>query len=340
MSKTQTSKLAAQAASASLRSGAAVVALREPTPVVKTTDAGAIDTFVRYGAVDVPGVYIAIWRLGDRVGAYVGQSSKSVAVRLHDPKFRHVIRPERIITITARDGRLTSAQTRVIERTLHLTLVESGVPVIGETPAGAVVPAPEFAMLRAFCAAAIRQIQVAGLAFQNLSARDGLAGPVTEPGIVLDVPPAGKRFRLESETVMAEMIETAGDFVITAGSIIHDPGHAPRTRTIGTLRLELAYSGLLEPIEAARLKVRLPLRFATASAATRFVTGEEVGVPSRWKCVEEGDTSSPRRARKDPQAQPVLATLVVSTAPSTDPEPVGSDDRDIDSSKGGFRHGR
>ena len=318
--------------------GAAVVTLREPIPVVKTSDAGALAAFVRFGAVDVPGAYVAYWRLGDRVHAYVGQSGVSVANRLHDPKFRHVVAPERIITVTDRDGRLTSAQTRVIERILHLSLTGSGVPVLGDTPSGAVVPSSEYAMLRAFCAGAIRQIQAAGLGFQNLSARDGLAGPVTEPGIVLDTEPNGKRFRLDTKIVAAKMIETVSGFVITAGSIVRNPGHAPRTRTVGVVRLELLYAGHLQVAEDGRLRVLRPLMFPSVSAATRFVTGHEGATPSLWTNIDDADTSRPRRTRKVRSARPVLTNLVVSTTSTEDTEHDTSDARDLDLPRGGFRH--
>ncbi len=341
MSKFQPAYSAPQTASEprSLLSGAAVVALREPTPVVKTADATAIDAFVRFGAVDVPGVYVASWRLGDRVHAYVGQSGSSVASRLHDPKFRHVVPPERIVTITGDDDRLTQVQTRVIERTVHLAFVQAGVPVIGQVPAGAVVSAPEYGMLRAFSAAAIRQIQVAGLGLQGLSPRDGLAGPVTEPGVVLETVPQGARFRLDTKAVAAEMIETVRDFVITPGSIIRDPGPDPRTRTMGVLRLELSYAGLLEPTDSGRLRVLRPVRFASVSAATRFVTGHEGASPSQWKRVDDGEPSEPRRVPGVLPLLPVLPTLLLPAGSPVIKENVASDDPDTATKLGGFRHG-
>ena len=342
MSKFEPSYSAPQTASEprSLLSGAAVVALREPTPVVKTTDAETLAGFIRHGAVDMPGAYVAYWRLGDRTPAYVGQSGISVAGRLRDQKFRHIHRPERIVTITDRDGRLTPTQTRVIERVMHLSVIEAGIPILGALPDGAVVSRAEYAMLRAFCAGAIRQMQVASLGFQKLVARDVLAGPVTEPGIVLDAVPDGSHFRLETRMAKAEMIQTASDFVLTPGSLIRDPGPDPRTRTIGVLRLELGYAGILEQVEGDLLRVLRPLRFSSVSAASRFVTGLEGGSPSQWTNVDDGGGSLPRSTLEIPSAPPVLKTLVVPTTPSETLEPLVSEDRTIRSPKGGFRHGR
>ncbi|NLH79877.1 MAG: hypothetical protein GX458_03405 [Phyllobacteriaceae bacterium] len=297
--------------------GAAVVVLDDPVPIVKTAGADALGTFIRHGCVDRPGAYVAFWNSPTGTTAYVGQSGVSVASRLRDPKFRLFARPARVVTVTDDQGSLSPAQARAVERILHLTLVASGVRILGDIPAGAVVTDTEYGMLRHFCAGAIRQMQEAHLAFDSLPQRLALAGPVTEPGVVLGTVPQGRTFRLETRHAVADLVETPNDFVIVPGSTIRDPGFAPETRSIGVLRQELTYAGILMREGSESLLATKPLRLATASAATRLVTGATAGIPGLWKPIDE-DGRSLRRVPKVIRATPILQQITSATNESAD----------------------
>lgn len=302
-----------------LITGAAVVVLDDPQPIVKTADADALGSFIRHGGVDRPGVYVAFWMSVVGTTAYVGQSGVSVASRLRDPKFRLFGRPARVVTVTDDRGSLSPAQARIVERILHLALLASGIHILGDIPVGAVVTDAEYGMLRHFCAGAIRQMQEAHLAFNSLPQRLALAGPVTEPGIVLDVAPEGTTFRLETRVFAADLVETPNAFVVLPGSTIRDPGYAPETRSIGVLRQELTHAGILKREGSESLLVTKPLRLATASAATRLVTGATAGIPGLWKSIDE-DGRSLRRVPKVVRATPILQQITSATN-----EPADSD---------------
>ncbi|NLH83789.1 MAG: hypothetical protein GX458_23510 [Phyllobacteriaceae bacterium] len=300
-----------------LLTGAAVVVLDDPQPIVKTVGADALGTFIRHGGVDRPGAYVAFWNSPAGITAYVGQSSVSVASRLRDPKFRLFARPARVVTVTDDQGSLSPAQARVVERILHLTLLASGVSILGDIPAGAVVTDTEYGMTRHFCAGAIRQMLEAHLAFGSLPPRLALAGPVTAPGVVLGAVPQGRTFCLKTRYAEADLVETPNAFVLVPGSTIRDPGYAPETRSIGVLRQELAHAGILMREGSERLLVTKPLRLATASAVTRLVTGAAAGVPGLWKPIDE-DGRSLRRVPKVIRATPILQQITSATNESAD----------------------
>lgn len=321
-----------------LLTGAAIVVLDDPLPIVKTAGADALGTFIRHGGVDRPGAYVAFWNSPAGTTAYVGQSGVSVASRLRDPKFRLFARPARVVTVTDDQGPLSPAQARVVERILHLALLASGIHILGDIPVGAVVTDAEYGMLRHFCGGAIRQMQEAHLAFGSLPPRLALAGPVTEPGVVLDTVPGGMTFRLTTRHATADLVETSNAFVLVSGSSIRDPGHLPETRSIGVLRQELVYAGILLRDGSGRFVVTKPLRFTSASAATRFVTGATAGTPGSWKAVGGYDGQSLRRVPKVVRVQPILSRL-----PTPMNGPVDVDDSLIpsgtDGSIGGLGNG-
>ena len=319
--------------------GTAVVHLVEPVPIVKVARGDVLRQFIRHGAVDVPGVYVGLWHGPSHTFAYVGQSATSVATRLREFKFRLPTPPDFVLTITDRDGVLSPKQVLVIERIMHLGLLADGTEVLGKLPTGAILPEAEYAAIRGFCSTAIRQIRAAGFALGRQSPRAALAGPITQPGVLGARLPEGPRFRLETKRLRAELIETTSHCVVVPGSLIEKPAdHAEPTTAVGVIRQELAYSGVLVPLDTGTYRLDRPVAFETASAADQFVTGGRAGSPARWEAVDPDGPKALRRVAMKPRPKPIIPRLAV-PARAVPPAVVDArSDLSTPNQMGGFRH--
>lgn len=268
--------------------------LAEVRPIIVAAPGSEIDEVATAAVLERAGIYAGIWYGSDKPTAYVGQSRWSVANRLGDAKFRCPKPADLLIGITDTAGRLTSADVRVPERLMHLTMVSAGYTVHGSTPTGAVVPPERYALLRTFFAEAYIALKLSKVLFLDLPDARLLAGPVTEAGIVRGDAANGDHFVLDTPLGVAELVEFGKSFVVMPGSPVRFDA-APASRAVGVITQELVHSGVLTPVVEDWYSVAKPIRCASSSAAARLVTGAVAGSPDQWRGVTPGGRSTPKR---------------------------------------------
>lgn len=273
---------------------AAIVATPKLSPVIIAAPGTDIDTITKAAVLDRPGIYVGLWYSGEAPFAYVGQSGTSIARRLADAKFR-CPPADILIGITDADARLSHAETRALERLMHLQLIDAGYTVHGTVPAGAVVPPEPYALLRSYFGEVCLSLKLSQvLSFRDLPDARLLGGPVCDPGVILHEVPPGPRFMLDTPLGAAEMVESGMSFVVLPGSPARCDG-VPAGKAVGVVAQELAHAGVLIPVVDDWYSVTKPIRFSSSSAAARLVTGAVAGSPDQWQGTTPGGPSRPTR---------------------------------------------
>lgn len=275
-----------------------------------------VGDLARVAAVKKPGVYIGVWPGDTRPIWYVGQSGRAVSTRLYDGKFHCPGPADLVLAITAPTDEMTPADSRVLERLLHITAVEAGYRVHGDIPPGAVVSEERYAALRLLFSEVCISLQTARLAFEGVPTRSLMAGPATAPGRALESSPSGDRYTLKTAVGPAAMIEAERGYWITPGSPVRiAPG--AESRSIGVLQMELRHAGVLVPVEGDWYAAAQSIGLDSPSAAARFVTGHSGGSPDQWRGadgvsaptrVADRDRVRDRRAAESRRTAPNLAS--------------------------------
>lgn len=303
---------------AAIPTSASLITLPKLDPTIVAAPGRKFDDVATAAVLDHAGIYVGIWNEFGKPTAYAGQSRWSIGNRLADAKFRCPKPADLLIGITDVAGRLTSADVRVLERLMHLTMVEAGYAVHGTTPSGAVVPPERYALLRTFFAEACISLKLSRLLFLDLPDARLLAGPITEAGIVRSDVPKGDRFVLDTPLGVAEMIESAKSFVVLPGSPARFDA-APAGKAVGVVAQELVHAGILIPVMDDWYSIAKSIRFGSASAAARLITGAAAGSPNRWRSITLGGPVKPTRVvigRVPPNVPQRVASPVVSTVAS------------------------
>lgn len=279
---------------AAVPTSASLIALPKLDPIIVAAPGSEIDEVATAAVLERAGIYAGIWYGSDEPTAYAGQSRWLIANRLGDAKFRCPKPADLLIGITDAAGRLTSADVRVLERLMHLTMVSAGYTVHGSTPAGTVVSPERYALLRTFFAEACVSLKLSKVLFLDLPDARLLAGPVTEAGIVRGEVPKGDHFVLDTPLGVAELVEFGKSFVVMPGSPARFDA-APAGKAVGVVAQELVHAGILVPVMDDWYSVAKPIRCASASAAARLVTGAAAGSPDQWRGITPGGRSTPKR---------------------------------------------
>lgn len=303
---------------ATIPESASLITLPKLDPTIVAAPGRKFDEVATAAVLDHAGIYVGIWYGSDKPTAYAGQSRWSVTNRLGDAKFRCPKPADLLIGITDVAGRLTRADVRVLERLMHITMMEAGYAVHGRTPSGAVVSSERYALLRTFFGKVCVSLKLSRLLFLDLPDARLLAGPITEAGIVRSDVPNGDHFVLDTPLGVAEMIESAKSFVVLPGSPARFDA-TPACKAVGVVAQELVHAGILIPVMHDWYSIAKPIRFGSASAAARLVTGAVAGSPDRWRSIKRGCPGKPTRVaigRVPANVATRVASPIVSTAAS------------------------
>lgn len=244
--------------------------------------------FGRAADLQRPGVYILL-RGHD---AYVGYGS-NVGARIAAGRQMPEGMPERIITITDADDRLSENDGKALERILWARVAaDADFVVVNGLPDGAVVKPERYDQLSLFVGQVALALRQEGFMFQASSARAAIAGPRTETGRLgaprrLDDLPDGRVMELNYCGLTALAAERKdGSWVLLRGSDVRLETVASANSTAAFQRAAWQHAGLLVPAaDNSCYVVMRDLMFSSGSAVSHFVSGSKGFGRAGWRPI-------------------------------------------------------
>jgi hypothetical protein len=253
--------------------------------------------FGRASGLQRPGVYILL-RGPD---AYVGYGS-NVGARVAAGRQMPEGTPDRIITITDADNRLSEEDGKALERILWARVADDAdIALVNSLPRGAVVEPGRYDLLSLFAGQVALALRQAGLLFLEGSARDSIVGPRTEPGRLgaprrIDDLPDGVVMELNYCGLTALAAERRdGSWLLLRGSDVRCETVASANSTAAFQRAAWLHAGLLErAADGSCYVVMRDIVFRSGSAVGHFVSGSKCFGRASWMPIEsDADTAPP-----------------------------------------------
>lgn len=247
--------------------------------------------FGRVDCLQQPGVYILL-RGRD---VYIGYGAE-VGFRITDGRQMPGTPPDVIIAIAdAHDG-LTIDDAKALERMLWSSVAaDDDFSLVNGVPCGAGLEPERYGQLTLFVAQVVMALRQAGLMFLGGSVRQQIAGPMSEPRRlgaprrIVDLP-EGRVMELNYCGLTALAAEQRdGSYLLLRGSDVRIDVACGNSGA-KFQRAAWLHAGLLEPAaDGSCYVVMRDLVFASAGAASRFVSGSKNGRASAWLPIDPGE---------------------------------------------------